>query len=89
MSGKRLSCMLSSGSSSSSGGHDALAIAALRSSEDLSRIAVKVDLRAHQATENVKELKRVMDLFEAEQNETTEKQEAQENIMTQQANTIT
>ena len=30
-----------------------------------------------------------MDLFEAEQNETTEKQEAQENVMTQQANTIT
>ena len=89
LSGKHMSCMLSSSASSSSGGHDALAIAAIKASEDLAQIVHKGDERAQQVSSEVKKMKGVMDLFEAEQNETTEKQEMQSNSITQQANTIT
>ena len=67
VSGNRMSSMLAS--SSSSGGHDALSIAALKSAEDLAPLVRRGHEAADVAVKEVRQLERIFDLVETEQEE--------------------
>ena len=79
VSGKHLSSALAS---CSSGSHDAMAIAAIRSAENLAATVAHAQGAAALATSEVHTMKRIMELFETDQNDATAKQSEQENTIT-------
>ena len=79
--GKELSSTLSSSTSSS--GHAAMAVAALRTGEDLAQQIHNGLTSVDGTARYVTHLKRVFALFETEQNKTAEKQVQQENTITE------
>ena len=78
--GKHLSSALSS---CSSGNHDAMAIAAIRSAENLAVTVAHAQGAAALATSEVHTMKRIVDLFETDLNDTTAKQSEQETVITE------
>ena len=79
VSGKHLSSALAS---CSSGSQDAMAIAAIRSAENLAVTVAHAQGAAALATSEVHTMKRIMELFETDQNDATAKQSAQEDTIT-------
>ena len=78
--GKHLSSALAS---CSSGNHDAMAIAAIRSAENLAVTVAHAQGAAALATSEVHTMRRIMELFEIDQNDTTAKQSEQETVITE------